>query len=89
MEKFPNFEMLDARTASALNEIIQNSHFKKKVGLEEQNAQKENRFLRGRQIVFMIYDYFRVTGAHDKVLDFADLFSVALHDDDVQKFDTR
>ena len=28
---FPNFEMLDARIASALNRIIQNSYFKKKV----------------------------------------------------------
>ena len=37
----------------------------------------------------MIYDYFRVTGAHDSVLDFADLFSVILHDDNVQEFDTR
>ena len=27
----------------------------------------------------MIYDYFRVTGAHDTVLDDADLFSVTLH----------
>ena len=37
----------------------------------------------------MIYDYFRVTGAHDSVLDDADLFSVTLHDDKIQKFDTR
>ena len=59
-KNFPNFEMLDAKTASALNKIIQNSHFKKKVSLEEQNAQKEGRFLRGRQIAFTIYDYFRV-----------------------------
>ena len=29
--------------------IIQNSHFKKNVSLEEQNAQKEDRFPRGRQ----------------------------------------
>ena len=64
--------MLDARVASALNRIIPNSHFKKKVSLEEQKAQKEDRFLRGRQIAFMIYDYFRVTGAHDTVLDYAD-----------------
>ena len=41
-----------------LNKIIQNSHFKKKVSLEEQRVQKEGRFLRGRQIAFMIYDYF-------------------------------
>ena len=37
----------------------------------------------------MIYDYFRVTGAHDTVLDYADLFSITLRNDDVQEFDTR
>ena len=37
----------------------------------------------------MIYDYFRVTGAHDTVLDYADLFSVTLRDDNVQESDTR
>ena len=37
----------------------------------------------------MIYDYFRVAGAHDAVLDYADLFSVTLRDDNVQEFDTR
>ena len=46
-------------------------------------------FLRGRQIAFVIYDYFRVTGAHDTELDYADLFSVTLHDDYIQEFDTR
>ena len=88
-KNFPNFEMLDAKIASALNKIIQNSYFKKKVSLEEQKAQKDDRFLRGRQIAFMIYDYFRVTGAHDTVLDYADFFSITLRNDDVQDFDTR
>ena len=37
----------------------------------------------------MIYDYFRVTDAHDAVLDYADLFSVTLHDDNIKEFDTR
>ena len=37
----------------------------------------------------MIYDYFGVTGAHDTVLDCADLFSITLRNDDVQEFDTR
>ena len=44
----PDFEVLDARIASALNKIIHNSHFKRKISLEEQKAQKEDRFLRGR-----------------------------------------
>ena len=64
-------------------------NFKKKVSLQEQKAKKENRFLRGRQIAFMIYDNVRVTGAHHTVLDYADLFSVTLHDDNIQEFETR
>ena len=88
-KNFPNFEMLDARIASALNNITQNSQLKKKVSLEEQKAQKEDRFVRGRHIAFMIYDYFRVTGAQDPVLDYDDFFSVTLRDDNIQEFDTR
>ena len=84
-----NFEMLDTRIASALNKIIQNSYFKRKVNLEEQKAQKEDRFLRGRQIAYMIYDHFQVTSANDTVLDYADLFTITLRNDDVQEFDTR
>ena len=37
---YPNFEMLDARSASALDKIIQSSNFKRKVSLEEQKAEK-------------------------------------------------
>ena len=69
--------MMDARIASSLNKPIQNSYFKKKVSLEELKAQKEDRFFRGRKIAYMIYDYFRVTGAHDTVLDYAD-YSLSL-----------
>ena len=87
-KNFPNV-MLDAKIASALNKIIQNSQFKKKVSLEELKAQKEDRFLRGRQIAFMIHDYFRVIGVHDTAPDYGDFFSVTLHEDNIQEFDTR
>ena len=40
----PDFEVLDAKIASALNRIIHNTRFKRKVSLEEQKAQKEDRF---------------------------------------------
>ena len=50
----PNFEVPDARIASALNRIIHNSHFKRRISLEEQKAQKEDRFLRGRQIAYLM-----------------------------------
>ena len=85
----PNFEVLDARIASALNKIIHNSHFKRRISLEEQKAQKQDRFFRGRQIAYLIYDYFRVTGIHDSVENYADLFTISLRNDDIQEFDSK
>ena len=40
----PNFEVLDARIASALNKIIHNSHFKRKISLEEQKSPERGPF---------------------------------------------
>ena len=85
----PNFEVLDARIASALNKIIHNSHFKSRISQEEQKAKKQDRFLRGRQIAYLIYDYLRVTGAHDSVENYADLFTINLRNDDIQEFDSK
>ena len=36
----PDFEVLDARIASALNRTIHNSHFERRVSLEEQKPKK-------------------------------------------------
>ena len=38
---------------------------------EEQKAQKEDRFLRGRQIANMIHECFQVTGNHETILNFS------------------
>ena len=76
--QIPNFEVPDVKIASALNRIINNTQFKRKVSLEEQKVQKEDRFLRGRQIACLIYEYFRVTGANDSVENYADLFTIVL-----------
>ena len=85
----PDFELLDARIASALNRITHNTQFKRKVSLEEQKAQKEDRFLRGRQIAYLIYEYFQVTGANDSFENYADLFAIVLRNDDIQEFDSK
>ena len=77
----PDFEVLDERIASTLNRIIHNIHFKRKISLEEQKAQKEDRFLRGRQMAYLIYEQFRVTGANDSVENYADLFTIVLRND--------
>ena len=77
------FEVLDAKIASALNRIIHDTRFKKKISLEEMKAQKEGRFLR------VIYEYFRVTGANDSVENYADLFAIVLRYDENQEFDSK
>ena len=79
----------DARIASALNKIIHNSQFKRKISLEEQEAQKEDRFLRGRQIAYLIYDQFRVTGTDVSVENYTDLFTIVFRNDDIQEFDSK
>ena len=85
----PDLELLDARIASALNKIIHNTQFKRKVSLEEQKAHKEGRFFRGRQIAYLIYEYFWVTGANDSVENYADLCTIVLRNDDIQEFDSK
>ena len=85
----PDFEVLDAKIALALNRIIHNTQFKRKISLEEQKAQKEDRFLRGRQIAYLIYEYFRVTGANDSIENYAGLFTIALRNDDTQESDLK
>ena len=52
-------------------------------------AQKEDRFLRGRQIAYLIYEQFRVTGIDSSVENYTDLFTIALRNDDIQEFDSK
>ena len=85
----PKFEVFDARIASALDRIIHHSHFKRRISLEEQKAQKQDRVLRGSQIAYLIYEYIRDIGAGDSVENYADLFAIVLRNDDTQEFDSK
>ena len=63
--------------ASALRKFCdKQTHVPKKVSVEELRAQRNDRFSRGGQIAFMIYDL-------------SDLVSIRLHIDDIQDFDLR
>ena len=87
--RMPNFEVLDARIASALNKIIHNSQFKTRISLDEQKAQKQDRFLRGKQIAYVSTITSGSLGANDSDENYADLFTVALRNDNVKEFDTK
>ena len=80
---FHDYAMLDAMIASALKRLLDNHiRIRKRVNVEEQRAQKYDRFLRGRQIAYMIYDI-------SVLPELMNLFSVRLQNDDVQDFDIR
>ena len=84
------YDMLDAMIASALKRILdKHAHFRRRVSVEEQRAQKDDRFLRGRQIAYMIHEHFRATGAYEAVRGLSDLFNLRLQKNDVQDFDER
>ena len=84
---FPFFEMLDAKIASAPRKIFSTIRTsERRASVEEQRAQKHDRFLR---VAYMIYDHFRATGAFDASQGLSDLFNICLHDDDSQDCDTR
>ena len=63
---FPHFDKLGAMIESALKRLLdKHIHFRKRVSVEEQRAQKFDRFLRGRQIAYIIYEHFCATGAYE------------------------
>ena len=64
-------------------------HFRRRVSVEEQRAQKYDRFLRGRQIAYMIYEHCRATGAYEAVQGVSDFINIRLENDDFQDFDVR
>ena len=72
---FPNLETQDVRIVSALNQIIQNSYFVWRNRMLIKSIKRIGSFAEDRSPTYL--HYFRVTGAHDTVLDYAD-FSLSL-----------
>ena len=82
--------MLDAMVASAVKKLLdKHVHFRQSASVGEQRAQKYHRFLRGRQIAYLIYEHFRATGAYEAAQGLSDLFNKRLQNNDVQDFDVR
>ena len=56
---------------------------------EPVRARRSQSFLRGRQIAYLIYEYFWVTGANAYVENYAHLFTFGLRNHDIQEFDSK
>ena len=72
----PNFSVTDCDGYFERNFPFCTDHFKRKVHLQEQKAQQDDRFLCRRQIVYVICRYFLVTEAMPSIkeVELANLF---------------
>ena len=88
---FTDYEELDLMMAAALKRCYdKQTHFRKKISVEEQRAQKDNQISqKGDRIAYLIYEYFRPTGSCDEIQGLSGLFSIKMEDDDIQDFDLR
>ena len=81
--QMPNFEVVDAKIASALNRIIQNTASRKRSVWSNKKPKKRTfSFVEDRSLT-LIYEYFRVTNANDSVENYADLFTTVRRNDDI------
>ena len=62
------FGILDSKIAGGLKKII-NGDFKRRVFIQEEAAQKEKRCPMGRQVAWMICEYFKFSDTDDSVFD--------------------
>ena len=88
-ESFPDFEMLDARIASALRNHP-STCFRQSVSVDEQRASKVLPILdREVELAQKIYGHFQSTRAYDTAQGLSDLFSICSQDDDHPKFQSK
>ena len=83
-----DFENLDFKIASGLRKIVR-GNLKKQVTTVEGKAQSEKSSLTDRQIAWMIYDLFEISGNNEAILDFRHLTKKQLKSDNVQAFDAK
>ena len=86
--QMPNFEVLDARIASALNKIIHNSHKKIQSGGTKGPEAGPVPSVEDRLLTWSTNTSGSL-GANDSVENYTDLFTVGLRNDNVQEFDSK
>ena len=68
-DPIPDIENVDVKTASGLRKIL-TGNFKKQVTTADGKAQSEKRSLTGRQIAWVINDFFNIGCDNEAILDF-------------------
>ena len=85
LRKVAPFATLDAKLLSALTNII-TGDFARKVDTFKETEATAGRIVRGRQVLFMLHDYFSTNIKHGATYALQDLFSVQLRGENLKSF---
>ena len=80
------FETLDAKLAAGLGKVLHGELGRQIRVLEEKLAATSKVMLRGRQVLFLICDYSKITAETGQVMDFEDIMAVELKGDNVRGY---
>ena len=78
---------MDCLLGAALSDIL-SGDLERRVGVLKEQAAKEDKLLKGRQVLHFIYEYYRVAEADGAVLEFEDLVGLRMRHNNLEEFAT-
>ena len=81
------FEELDAKLSNELDKIMQGD-FKKRIQVKETEYSKRGEMLTGRQITWLLYDYFKISDTDGAMLEWDAIMQVELKADNLAQFES-
>ena len=85
LEDSESFPTLDAKLAAAITRIAQGD-LSNRINLMMDRKAKAGKLVTGRQMLFLIYEQYRISEVDGALLDLEDLLHVRLHNDDLRNF---
>ena len=85
LEDSESFPSLDAKLAAAISRIAQGdlSH---RINLLKDRKAQFGKLVTGKQMLFMVFEHYRISAEDGALLDLEDLMCVRLHNDDLRSF---
>ena len=85
MSSSQGFASLDCKLNAAISDII-TGDLERRVGVLKDKAAQNGHLLKGRQVLHVIYEYYRVAEADGAILEFEDLAGLRMKGNNLEEF---
>ena len=85
LEDSESFPTLDAKLAAAITRVAQGD-LSNRINLMMDRKAKAGKMVTGRQMLFLVYEQYRISEVDGALLGLEDLMHVRLHNDDLRNF---